>query len=86
MFETPTVVLCHLQMSDEISGRGAAVVKRDRKTGKRRDLEEEAKQKQEDNEKMAQQKEKYSRWGKGYVHAIGLTLGVCCEFLETSCY
>jgi len=57
-------------MGDEVSGRGAAVVMRDRKTGKRRNLEEEAKQKQEEDGKMAQRQEKYSKWGKGYVRAI----------------
>jgi hypothetical protein len=54
-------------MGDEVSGRGAAAVMRDRKTGKRRNLEEEAKHKQEEDEKMAQHQEKYSKWGKGYV-------------------
>lgn len=53
------------QMGDEVSGRGAAAVMRDRKTGKRRNLEEEAKQKQEEDGKMAQRQEKYSKWGKG---------------------
>lgn len=53
------------QMGDEVSGKGAAVVMRDRKTGKRRNLEEEAKQKQEEDERTAQRQEKYSKWGKG---------------------
>jgi hypothetical protein len=57
-----------------VSGKGAAVVMRDRKTGKRRNLEEEAKQKQEEDGKMAQRQEKYSKWGKGYVHAIEITV------------
>ncbi|PSN57788.1 BUD13 protein [Blattella germanica] len=52
-------------MGDEVSGRGAAPVMRDRKTGKRRNLEEEAKQKEEEEKKQAVHKEKYSRWGKG---------------------
>ncbi|PNF38109.1 BUD13-like protein [Cryptotermes secundus] len=52
-------------MGDEISGKGAVVVVRDRTTGKCRNLEEEAKQKQEQDEKMAQRKEKYAKWGKG---------------------
>ena len=62
-------------MGDEVSGKGAAVVMRDRKTGKRRNLEEEVKQKKEEDEKMAERKEKYSKWGKGYVH------GVQCGFI-----
>ena len=57
-------------MGDEVSGKGAAVVMRDRKTGKRRNLEEETKQKQEEDGKMAQRQEKYSKWGTGYVCAI----------------
>ena len=69
-------------MGDEVSGKGAAVVMRDRKTGKRRNLEEEAKQKQEENEKTAQRQEKYSKWGKGYVHAIQITVGVRCGFIS----
>jgi hypothetical protein len=64
-------------MGDEVSGRGAAVVVRDRVTGKRRNLEEEAKQKQEEDEKLAQYKERYSRWGKGYVHAVQLLSWLC---------
>jgi hypothetical protein len=61
-------------MGDEVSGKGAAVVMRDRNTGKRRNLEEEAKQKQEEDGKMVQRQEKYSKWGKGYVYAIEITV------------
>jgi pre-mRNA-splicing factor CWC26 len=68
-------------MGDEVSGKGAAVVMRDRKTGKRRNLEEEVKQKKEEDEKMAERKEKYSKWGKGYVHVAEVTTGVQCGFI-----
>jgi hypothetical protein len=70
------MVVHYLQMGDEVSGRGAAVVIRDRKTGKRRNLKEEAKQKEKEDEKVAQYTEKYSRWGKGCVHAIQLLIWV----------
>jgi hypothetical protein len=65
-------------MSEEVSGKGAAAVVRDRKTGKCQNLEEEAKQKQEEDEKMAQHKEKYVKWGKGYVHAVRPIVKVLC--------
>jgi hypothetical protein len=59
-------------MGHEVSGRGAAVVIRDHVTGKRRNLKDEVKKKEEEDEKLAQYREKYSRWGKGYVHAVQL--------------
>jgi hypothetical protein len=65
-------------MGDEVSGKGATVVVRDRRTGKCRNLEEEAKQKQEEDEKMAQHKEKYAKWGRGYVHAVKPIVTVLC--------
>jgi hypothetical protein len=65
-------------MSEEVSGKGAAVVVRDRKTGKCRNLEEEARQKQEEDEKMAQHKEKYAKFGKGYVHSYKPVVSVVC--------
>ena len=52
-------------MGEKVSGKGATAIVRDRKTGKKRNLEEEARQKKEDEAKLAVQKEKYSRWGKG---------------------
>ncbi|KAJ9574699.1 hypothetical protein L9F63_008134, partial [Diploptera punctata] len=53
------------KMGDKISGKGAETVVRDRKTGKRRNLEEDAKQREEQEKKLSIHKEKYSRWGKG---------------------
>jgi hypothetical protein len=69
LFQTDAKVVCCLQMGEEVMGKGAAVVVRDRKTGKCRNLEEEARQKQEEDEKMAQHKEKYAKLGKGCVYA-----------------
>lgn len=52
-------------MSAEVSGVNAQTVKRDRKTGKVRNLEQEAEEQRKVQEKEAENKEKYSRWGKG---------------------
>lgn len=49
----------------EVSGANAATVVRDRKTGKIRDLEQEAKETQEKNKRQAEREEKFSKWGKG---------------------
>jgi hypothetical protein len=69
-------------MSEEVSGRGAAAVMRDRKTGKCRNLEDEARQKQEKDEKMAQHKEKYAKLSKGYVNGYRpVVCGLCCIFM-----
>ncbi|XP_046400550.1 BUD13 homolog [Ischnura elegans] len=53
------------KMSDEVSGRNAATVMRDRATGKKRDLAREAAEKAVEKEKEDKKKEKYTRWGKG---------------------
>lgn len=52
-------------MSAEVSGMNAPTVRRDRKTGKVRNLEEEAEEQKKIQEKEAENKEKYSKWGKG---------------------
>ncbi|GLV45576.1 uncharacterized protein CBL_02596 [Carabus blaptoides fortunei] len=52
-------------MSAEVSGKDAAPILRDRKTGKRRDLEQEAMAEYEKQQKENVQKEKYAKWGKG---------------------
>lgn len=48
-----------------MSGRGRAAVVRDRKTGKRRDLEAEAAEKREKEKKQSEIDEKYAKWGRG---------------------
>lgn len=52
-------------MSSEVSGKDAAVVLRDRKTGRRRDLKEEARKRREKDEKEAEKLAQYAVWGKG---------------------
>lgn len=52
-------------MSAEISGKDAAPILRDRKTGKKRDLEKEAIEEFEKQQIENAKKEKYDRWGKG---------------------
>ncbi|CAG2062214.1 unnamed protein product [Timema podura] len=48
-----------------MSGRGAQAIQRDRRTGKKRDFEEEARQKKEQDEKEQEKKDTYYKWGKG---------------------
>lgn len=52
-------------MSAEISGKDAAPIMRDRKTGKKRDLEKEAIAEFEKQQVENVKKEKYDKWGKG---------------------
>lgn len=58
-------------LNDEVSGKNAKTVFRDRGTGKIRDLEKELEQKQEEEEKKAikeaEKKAVYDRWSKGVV-------------------
>ena len=53
-------------MDQEVLGRDAKTVFRDRKSGKRRNFAEEAEQKAEENAEKAKTAEKYGLWGKGY--------------------
>lgn len=54
-----------IQLNDEISGRNAGTIIRDRKTGLIRDLDQEQEVKDEENKKAKEYQEKYTRWGKG---------------------
>ena len=60
-----TVFTYILQMDRDVLGKDAKTVFRDRKSGKKRNLAEEAKQKAEENAEKAKTAEIYSRWGKG---------------------
>ncbi|XP_034949601.1 BUD13 homolog [Chelonus insularis] len=53
------------QMDSETSGVGQAAVLRDKKTGKRRNLEAEAAEREEKEKRQKEIDEKYARWGKG---------------------
>nr|CAD7429268.1 unnamed protein product [Timema monikensis] len=53
------------KLTDSMSGRGAQAIQRDRRTGKKRDFEEEARQKKEQDEKEQEKKDTYYKWGKG---------------------
>lgn len=53
------------QMSLEMSGRNAEVVRRDRKTGRRRDMEAEMEKERAKEAKEQERKAIYDRWGKG---------------------
>lgn len=52
-------------MSEEMSGKHAGVVRRDRKTGKIRDMRQEAEKQSKKDEKEAARKAIYDRWGAG---------------------
>nr|CAD7260353.1 unnamed protein product [Timema shepardi] len=66
-----------LQLTDSMSGRGAQAIQRDRRTGKKRDFEEEARQKKEQDAKEQEKKDTYYKWGKG-LRAASLGQHVCC--------
>ncbi|KAK0161802.1 hypothetical protein PV327_008216 [Microctonus hyperodae] len=51
--------------SDEMTGVGQATVLRDRKTGRRRNLEAEAIKKREEEKRQEEIVAKYAKWGKG---------------------
>ncbi|XP_043516575.1 BUD13 homolog isoform X1 [Frieseomelitta varia] len=53
------------KLSKEVTGIGQAAIVRDTKTGKKRDLEAEAKEEREKQKRQAELDEKYAKWGKG---------------------
>lgn len=53
------------QLDPSVSGEGVSAILRDRRTGKRRNLEQEARDREEKQIAEAEQKSKYSRWGRG---------------------
>ena len=52
-------------MSKEISGHGQSVILRDRKTGRKRDLQKEAADKFEKQKVQNEVDSIYAKWGKG---------------------
>lgn len=52
-------------MSNEESGRGQTAIVRDKQTGRKRNLEEEAAKNREQEKKQQEMNEKYAKWGKG---------------------
>ncbi|GAB1864282.1 BUD13 homolog [Camponotus japonicus] len=53
------------KLSNEESGKGQAVIVRDKQTGRKRNLEEEAAKNREQEKKQQEMNEKYAKWGKG---------------------
>lgn len=53
------------QLSNEVSGKGQAAIVRDKQTGRKRNLEEEAAKNHEQQKKQQEMDEKYAKWGKG---------------------
>lgn len=53
------------ELSDELSGRNAETVSRDKQTGRRRNLKEERLKQKEKEKKNTEKLEKYLEWGKG---------------------
>ncbi|CAL1688050.1 unnamed protein product [Lasius platythorax] len=53
------------KLSNEVSGKGQATIMRDKKTGRKRNLEEEAEKNREQQRKQQEMDEKYAKWGKG---------------------
>lgn len=53
------------QLSNEVSGKGQAAIVRDKQTGRKRNLEEEAVKNREQQKKQQEMEEKYAKWGKG---------------------
>ncbi|XP_072049747.1 uncharacterized protein [Amphiura filiformis] len=54
-------------MTDEMSGKNAETVFRDRSSGRRRDLKMEKIKQREEQQKKAEEDEKFMEWGKGLV-------------------
>ena len=54
-----------LQLTAGASGEGQSVVIRDKKTGRRRDLQAEAAVEREKEERQQEVNEKYAKWGRG---------------------
>ena len=52
-------------MGEEMSGRNAKTILRDRSTGQRRNLEEEKRKQMEEDAIKAERDAKYHQWGKG---------------------
>lgn len=52
-------------MDEDMSGKHAEVVRRDRRTGRIRDMEAEMEKEREKEEKEMERKKIYDRWGKG---------------------
>lgn len=53
-------------MKASVSGKTAAVVKRDKKTGKIRDIDKEKEEEVKKSARVTERENKYARWGKGY--------------------
>lgn len=53
------------KMSDDVTGKDAEAIVRNRKTGRRHDAKEEARKKREKEEKEAERIAQYAVWGKG---------------------
>lgn len=53
------------KMDADISGRGAETIYRDRKTGKKRDVEAERAAEADKAERERKHNERYDKWGKG---------------------
>lgn len=60
------------RMDKDISGREAQTVYRDRKTGKRRNMDAEAKEEAEKAARKAAHEEKFRKWGKGCVRKTSI--------------
>ena len=52
-------------MDDAAMGRNVATVFRDKKTGRKRDVAEENREQQEQDEKLEKKKSKYKNWSIG---------------------
>ncbi|KAG8225397.1 hypothetical protein J437_LFUL004597, partial [Ladona fulva] len=72
------------KMSDELSGRNATTVVRDRATGKKRDIAREEEEKAAEREKENEKKEKYSMWGKGLKQVESLQSQLADDLYEMS--
>ncbi|CAH1391647.1 unnamed protein product [Nezara viridula] len=53
------------KMKASVSGKSAAVIKRDKKTGKIRDIDKEKEEEVKKSARVTERENKYARWGKG---------------------
>ncbi|XP_015905984.2 BUD13 homolog [Parasteatoda tepidariorum] len=72
------------ELDDELSGRNAGTVVRDKRTGQKRNLEDESKVDDEKKKELAEQQKKYDKWGKGLIQGESKNQKLAEDLYETS--
>lgn len=67
-------------MPDELLGRNAQVVFRDKSSGKKRNMQEEQAKLAEEEAKKSEATKKYQQWNKGFVATSVYLVFICKDF------